>query len=377
MKLLYITSLSGRRINGFMCSAILAARELNIDFTMACNTEGADAEGYAADCAHYGIKVEQIDFTRDPLSGQNKNAYRQLLALIQREKFDAVHCNTPIGGLLGRLCAKKAKIPYVIYQAHGFHFWSGAPLKNWLLYYPVERLLARYTDLLITINREDHERARKFRLKKGGKLAFVHGVGVDAEKVENVTSDATAKRAELGIPAEAVVFVTAGELNYNKNQEAAITAFAEADIPNSCFVICGQGEKREYLEKIIEQKGMKSRIILAGFRRDIFEILKASDIFVLPSFREGLPGALMEAMAAGLPCVASRIRGNVDLLGETYPYLFAADDSRELCKKMQKIASERTQWGDYCRERIKPYTRNVVVEELKRIYEEISAENIQ
>lgn len=371
MKLLYITSLSGRRLNGFMRSAILAARQLNIDVTMACNTDGADTEGYAADCAEYGIKLEHIDFARNPLSLQNKKAYRQLLAIMKREQFDAIHCNTPVGGLLGRLCARRTKIPYVIYQAHGFHFWKGAPLKNWMLYYPVEKLLARYTDLLITINSEDHARAQRFRLKKGGKQALVHGVGVDAHRIENATVDKAAKRAELGIPEDAVLFVTAGELNKNKNQITAIDAFAKADIANAYFIICGDGENRKILQDEIERRNLTNKIILAGFRRDMPEILKASDIFVLPSFREGLPGALMEAMAAGLPCMASRIRGNVDLLGEDYPYLFAAGDSEDLCGKMQKITYETTQWGEYCRERIKPYTLPVVVEELKHIYERI------
>ena len=375
MKLLYITSLSGRRLNGFMRSAILAAQQLNIDFTMACNTDGADVEGYAADCVQYGINLVHIDFARQPLSMQNRKAYQQLIALMEKEEFDAVHCNTPVGGLLGRLCAKKAKIPYVIYQAHGFHFWKGAPLKNWMLYYPVERLLARYTDLLITINQEDNLRAQKLRLKKRGEQTLVHGVGVDAEKVEKATANKKEKRAQFGIPEDATVFVTAGELNENKNQETAIKAFADAGLSNAYFIICGDGENQERLKQLVKQRGMEDRVILAGFRRDVFEILKVSDIFVLPSFREGLPGALMEAMSAGLSCMASRIRGNVDLLGEDYPYLFAADDSWDLCEKMQKIIGECTQWGDYCKERIKPYTLPVVVEELKKIYRGIPGYN--
>lgn len=146
MKLLYITSLSGRRINGFMRSAIYAANEMGIDFTMACNMDMADKEGYEDDCKQYGIKTIHIDFDRNPLSKKNLLAYRQLCAEIHRGGYDAVHCNTPIGGLLGRICAHKEHVPTIIYQAHGFHFWTGAPLKNWLLYYPVERVLARYTD---------------------------------------------------------------------------------------------------------------------------------------------------------------------------------------------------------------------------------------
>ena len=138
MKLLYVTSQSGRRINGFMRSAIIAAKQLDIDFTIASNMDKADKELYIEDCEIYGIKAKHIDFDRNPLAMKNyTHAKKQLLDFMKQEKFDVVHCNTPIGGVIGRVCAKEAKIPYVIYQAHGFHFCNGAPLKNWICYYSV------------------------------------------------------------------------------------------------------------------------------------------------------------------------------------------------------------------------------------------------
>ena len=217
----------------------------------------------------------------------------------------------------------------------------------------------------------DAATVQSFRLKKNGKLSFVHGVGVDAERINNIAVDKAQKRTQLGIPENAVLFVTAGELNENKNHLTAIDAFVKANLSNAFFIICGDGEKREYLKEYIAQRNMADRVILAGFRRDMLEILKVSDIFVLPSFREGLPGALMEAMAAGLPCMASRIRGNVDLLGDAYPYLFAPDDVAQLCEKMQTMANEHTNWGDYCKKRIQHYTLPVVIEELKASYSQI------
>ena len=194
MKLLYVTSQSGRRINGFMRSAIIAARQLNIDFTIVSNMDHADKQLYEEDCRTYGIKAEHIDCDRNPLAKKNYTlAKKQLLDLMKREKYDVVHCNTPIGGVLGRICAKEAKIPYVIYQAHGFHFWQGAPLKNWICYYPVERILAHYTDLLITINNEDYIRAQKFHLRRGGRVVKVPGVGVDVKKFSGAVVDAGEK----------------------------------------------------------------------------------------------------------------------------------------------------------------------------------------
>lgn len=372
MKLLYITTLARDKFGTFVKSAIYAAKNEGIELHIASNETGINQSVKNAECSELGIYHHHIDINRNPLMlAENHRAYHQILDLIKAHGFDAIHCNTPVGGVLGRLCGKRMSVPYVIYQAHGFHFWKGAPLKNWLLYYPIEWLLARYTDLLITINREDHQNAQKFRLKKGGKLVFVHGVGVDSDKVERVHIDKSEKRAALGVPANATVFVTVGELNENKNHITAIDAFAEANIPRAFFLICGSGEKEKELKTHIAEKGMADKIIMLGFRSDIFEILKASDVFLFPSFREGLPGALMEAMAAGLPCIASRIRGNVDLLGDEYPYLFDASDIRSMSRKMKQIVNDPGRHGAYCRERVKPYALPAVVEELKSIYRSI------
>ena len=137
MKMLYIKHRSGKIMNNFAMSAILAAKELGIDFTIANNMSMADKENFARVCEQYDIKMVHIDFDRNPLGKSNLLARKQLLALMEKENYDIVHCNTPSGGVVGRLCAAQEKIPKVIYMAHGFHFWKGAPLKNWLFYYPV------------------------------------------------------------------------------------------------------------------------------------------------------------------------------------------------------------------------------------------------
>lgn len=339
MKLLYITSLSGFRVNGFMRSAIVAARSLGIDFTMACNMDNADKELYKEDCQEYGIKVVHVDFARNPLSTKNVLAKKQLLELMNSERFDVVHCNTPIGGVLGRICAKKARIKHVIYQAHGFHFWTGGPIKNWIAYYPVERFLARYTDLLVTINQEDYNRAQKFHLKRGGKLELVHGVGVCIPNQIADKKELKQKRKELGIKEDTKVYVSVGELNENKNHETAIRAFIQAKIDNSCYLICGKGPLHERLQSIVDDAGYQDKIKLLGFRRDIPAILQIADVFIFPSYREGLSAALMEAMANGLPCIAGDIRGNRDLLPES-ALLFDPHSISELTTKLKQTLSE-------------------------------------
>ena len=154
MELLYIKNLASKSISSFEKSSFIAARKAGFNITFACNTSNIDPDVMKKDCEKYGVRLIHIDFSRSPFSLQNIKAYRQLLGLLRQKHYDVVHCNTPMGGVVGRLAARRARIPYVIYQAHGFHFWKGAPLFNWLCYYPVERFLAHYTDLLITINQD-------------------------------------------------------------------------------------------------------------------------------------------------------------------------------------------------------------------------------
>ena len=289
-----------------------------------------------------------------------------------------MHCNTPIGGVLGRICAHKAQTPTVIYQAHGFHFWKGAPAKNWLMYYPIECFLAHYTDMLITINNEDCERAQRFHLKYNGRVVKVPGVGVDLSNFDaNLRGSEKGKkiRANLRqkwmIDTAAYVFVSVGELNDNKNQEVAIRALAKTNNLNFYYIVCGEGSKKVYLTQLAEKLGIADRVKLLGFQNNIAEILLACDCFVFTSFREGLPGALMEAMASGIPCIASRIRGCTDLL-EDSDYLFTPSNADELEDKMTRIID-----NEECRKEV---TRNLhvvnfdiehAVKRLKDLYESI------
>lgn len=372
MKMLYIKHRSGKRMNNFALSAILAAKELGIDFTIANNMSMAEPGHFEQVCEQYGIKMVHIDFDRNPLSLNNIKAGKQLLALMQQEKYDIVHCNTPSGGMVGRLCAAKAKIPKVIYQAHGFHFWKGAPLKNWLCYYPVERFLAHFTDRLITINQEDYACAQKFHYKKGGRAEYVPGVGIDIDKIQNVPCSREEKRTELGIAAHARVYVTVAELIPRKGYETLLQAFQKADLPDAELLICGTGAQEDALKRLTKELGIEYKVHFLGFRGDIFEILKAADVFVFPSKQEGLPVALMEAMAAGLPCVASRIRGNVDLMSDSQ-LLFNAGNVDVLCAALEKAFDENVAVAEIARNQkaIRHFDMNTAVAAMKNIYQDV------
>ena len=363
-KILYITHLSGKRVNRFWISAIYAAQALGYEFHLACNMTGAEHPAWEEGCKKYGIITHQIDFNRNPLSPQNIKAQKQLTKLL-KEGFDVVHCNTPVGGLVGRISAKKAKIPKIIYQAHGFHFWKGAPLHNWLLYYPVERLMAHKTDVLITINQEDYERAKKFRAKR---VVYVSGVGIDTDLFSGHNNRVDALRNELGIPKDAFVILSVGELITRKNHQTVIEALK--DINDVWYVICGLGPLHDELVELTKSLGMNDRVILTGYRTDVMDFYSMADLFVFPSYQEGLPVALLEAMSSGLPCVVSEIRGNTDLIkNESLRFSpNSRDELKEIILREKKDQKSLSEQGLINREIAKDYSIKVVVEELKKIY---------
>lgn len=258
----------------------------------------------------YCDKWMELNFERSPFSKANISVYRELKEIIDREDYALIHCNTPVGGVLGRLCARAArkKGTRVVYTAHGFHFFDGAPLQNWLLFYPVERFLSRYTDLLITMNGEDDRRAKRFHARK---TAMVNGVGVDLSRFE-AEVDRNAVRSELGIPQDAYVLISVGEHSARKNHETVVRAIALLE--NVHVLFCGVGDREEALKTLARELGVRERTHFLGFRQDVPRLLMASDVFVFPSLQEGLPVSQMEAMAAGLPCVVSDVRGNADLI---------------------------------------------------------------
>lgn len=271
-------------------------------------------------------RLFDVPFERNPLSPKNALAFRQLRAIVRKGDYDIIHCNTPVAGILTRLVAApfRRRGTRVVYTAHGFHFFKGASPLNWALYYPLERLFARLTDVLVTINKEDYARAARF---PAGAVRYVPGVGVDVERFGTAPDPSAELRRELGLADDDFVVLSVGELNDNKNHATVLRAMAHPAAPRLQYLICGNGPRREQLEELARELGIGDRVHFLGYRRDIPLILAMADIFCLPSFREGLPLSLMEAMAAGKPVVCSRIRGSVDLVdpGEGGVIVEAAD----------------------------------------------------
>ena len=344
--MLFIGNLAGKNaaVDSFCMASVKAAKEIGLSYYLAANFSQTPAKKIQEDETKYGVSICQIDFARNPLNPQNIRAYKQLVKLIQDEKIDYIHCNTPTGGLLGRLAGKKCKVKKIIYQAHGFHFYKGAPKLNWMLYYPIERWLAHYTDALITINNEDYELAKdKFKLRNGGKVYYVPGVGIDTSLYKTDENIRTKKRTELGLGDDDVAVISMGDLIERKNYAVAIQAIAEAKNPKLQYFICGNGPEKDSLMNLAQNLGVNSQIHFLGFRNDIKDLLKATDIFLFTTKQEGLPRSMMEAMASGLPCIASRVRGNTDLIDNTDGgFLCDTNDISDYAEKLNVLANDQS-----------------------------------
>lgn len=297
-------------------------------------------------------------------------SYRQVKQLCKQKQYRIVHCHSPIGGVIARLAAKdcRKRGTKVIYTAHGFHFYKGAPVVNWLLYYPIEKICSYWTDVLITINKEDYAFAGKHMSAK--KVVYIPGVGVDVAGFELTNFDKGQKKKELGLEEDAVVILSVGELNENKNHEIIVKAIAKLHNSNIHYLIAGQGSNERKLVELAKKIGVNLHLL--GYRTDITELYHVADIFALPSKREGLSVALMEAMACGLPCVVSRIRGNVDLIEDGVGgYLCEPDDVNGFANNIKKLAGKQQdidRFGSENQRKMKRFDKRIVMETMKNIY---------
>jgi len=319
-----------------------------------------------------------LPFERSPVKKSNLFVYKKLKRIIDNNQYEIIHCHTPMGGVLGRLAARNArkKGTKVIYTAHGFHFYKGAPKQNWLFYYNVEKFLSRFTDLLITINNEDFTIAKLFKARD---VALVPGIGVDLSRFCGLGMNTRKIRDELRIADDSVVLLSAGELNKNKNQKTIFRSFAKANHHNLVLLLCGVGKLEKKLKSFAAKLGINDKVRFLGFRKDIPEICLSSDIFLFPSFREGLPVLVMEAMAAGLPIIASNIRGVTDLISnEVGGFLHDPVDYIGIAMSIDKLAEDfklRQYMGQKNKEAVKNYDKKIVMDLMEKKYLKVLAKS--
>lgn len=320
----------------------------------------------------FGLTCHDVSLPRNPLHPSIFKGWKQLKKLQKQEHYDLVYCQQPVGGVMGRMIAKKFKIP-CIYTAHGFHFFQGnSKIKN-LIFRTIEKHYSKYTNALVTINQEDYNAAQKFKAKKVYKI---NGIGVDLSKYKvNMALNKSEFKKSLGLNEDDFVITSIGELNENKNTLRLIEVMAQIPEPKIKYLICGQGPLKDKYEESIKKYGLENRVKLLGFRTDIPDILTITDLYIMPSYREGLSKSMMEAMCYGLPIVASKIRGNVDLLGNNEGGILCSptDDATygEAIKHIYLDKKLAEKMGKRNKEFIKNFDIKVVLTQMEEIYREI------
>ena len=355
MRILYVTTIGTTMT--FFKHLVRQLMEQGHRVDIACNDSSFPVPSFYQDL---GCRVHTINCTRSPFHPGSITAVGQLRKLIKGEQYELVHCHTPVAAFCTRLACINLPCK-VIYTAHGFHFYKGAPLKNWLLFYPAEKLCAHFTDTLITINKEDYDLA--CRKLKAQQILYIPGVGVDLAAF--TPEQTVCLRRELGIPENNRVLLSVGELSHRKNHRVLIRA--AAGIPNATVLIAGAGTLEDELKRLAQETGCDIRFL--GYRKDIAALCGACDLFVLPSFQEGLPVALMEAMACAKAVSCSAIRGNVDLVDGDGGTLFDPADV-DSCRTalVTALNSDLSAMGQHNRQVMQAFSIEEVNRQMLELY---------
>lgn len=356
------------------------SQELGCEVHIACNfnymndTDIERTQNYIAKLNRQGIILHNIEFARSPFSLSNIKAYKELKSILNAENFDLVHCHTPTASMMTRLAAKRARKhgSTVMYTCHGFHFHKSSSKKNWILFYPVERFLSRKCDYIVTINKEDYNRAKNFHCDN---VRYIPSVGVDINRIRNLQIDKPSKKMEIGVPPDKILIISAGELIERKNHEVIIRALAKINSPDIYYAIAGKGPLKDYLTNLANDLGILDRVIFLGFRTDVFELYHAADISAFPSKIEGLGLAGVEAMAAGVPLVSSNVHGILDYVidGKT-GYAIDPKDVDGYAKAIKKLVDDtalRESMKADCLAAVEPFEITNALNVMWDIYKEI------
>ena len=317
--------------------------------------------------------IHTVRLVRSPFSLGNRKGYGDLKKIIDGEHWDIIWTNEPVMGVMTRLAARSVRIhgTKVVYMVHGFHFYKGAPKKNWLIWYPVEKLMCRYTDKLITINEEDYQLARsKFPVE----TCHIHGVGVSVSRYYlHSVKEEEALRKEESLSAQDFVVLCTGELNANKDQRTLIDAaiLCRGRIPELKVLLAGNGPMESALRDQIAENHAENFIRLLGYRTDLERVVPAADVIVSCSHREGLGLNLIEGMLCGKPIIAVENRGHRELIENGVTgYMVPIGDSCALAERLVRLHNDgnRKELGQAGYKKVQLYTDVSVQQELAHIY---------
>ena len=314
----------------------------------------------------YTAAIHTVRLERSPVNPRNLLGYGDMRRLLEQNQYDIIWTNEPVMGVVTRLAARKVRKrgTKVVYMCHGFHFFKGASPLNWLIFYPIERFMSRFCDMIVTVNREDEAQATKFHAPT---VSYIHGIGMNTQRLQTHVSESNI-RWELSLPDDTFLVLSVGELNKNKNHRTILHALSRLEDPNIHYIICGKGALHDALAAKL---GLGDRVHFLGYRNDVVDICAQADVFVLPSFREGLSVASLEAMYCGLPLITSKVRGSSDYLQDGISgYLRDATDVEGFADAILAIRNDpqlQQQCSTHNRDAVIPYCMENVQQEIQKI----------
>lgn len=368
MKKLLITSTDLMMIQ-FLVPHVKYLSEHGYHVEIACSDVGGRMDEVRHALEDYVKAIHVVRLERSPVSPNNIRGYGDMKRLLAEHHYDIIWTNEPVMGVVTRLAAKKLRRAgtKVIYMCHGFHFFKGASLPHWLIFYPVERFMSRYCDVIVTVNREDEARAKTFHCPE---VEYIHGIGVNTDRLHRRDQQSDI-RAELGLSENDLLVLSVGELNENKNHQVIIRAISKLNDDQIHYAICGKGDRLEALQTLAAELKMEHNVHFLGYRTDVVDICSRADVFAHPSMREGLSVASLEAMYCGLPLVMSTVRGAGDYLedGES-GFLCRYDDVDGFAAGIEKLKKDpglRQACGARNMQTVKSYTLDNVREEILQL----------
>jgi len=370
MKILYITTISDT-VNSFLIphikQLISQGHEVGVAFQI---VEEIHPKLKGLPC-----KIHEIPFQRTPFHRDNIEAIQEIRRLVENEQYQVVHVHTPVASFITRFALRKNQNVKVIYTAHGFHFYKGAPIINWLLYYPMERIASKWTDVLIIINEEDFQHAQKFKLRQNQSLYLLNGVGINLQQFyPKSTLEKKQLREKYGFSGEDFLLIYVAEISQRKNQHFLIHILhkLKEQIPTIKLLLAGDGKEIEKIKKLVSKYELEERVHFLGYRYDIPDLLAISDLAVSTSKQEGLPVNVMEAMACGIPLVVSNCRGNRDLIyHDVNGYVVELGDVNGFAERINHLYKNQglmKKFSTHNLKNIMHYSEQNVLEKLNKIY---------
>ena len=357
----------------FLVPHIVNLSENGYEVSIACSDVGGRMQEVTEKLQVYTKSIYTVRLHRSPVCVDNINGYRNMKNILHENHYDVIWTNEPVMGVVTRLAAQKArkKGTKVLYMVHGFHFYKGAPLLNWLIYYPIEKIMASKCDMICTVNKEDYQRAKKFNVKKA---VYIHGIGINTNRL---TTKETRNniRKELHIAEDAFIVLSIGELNKNKNQEIIIKAISLLKDTTIHYLLCGKGDQLKVLKDQVKKLELEEQIHFLGYRKDVVDICSQVNLYVMPSKREGLPVSSLEAMYCGLPLITSNIRGLKDIMkNEVSGYMCDPEDAIAFAEKIKKLKKDPElckKMGMRNKKAVRPYCIDNSKNEVLKVLESI------